>query len=105
MTCGIVSPATLMRAAFGSTPKNGPKSCDLRHSNPHAVVPRLANLPDPLVNLVVALLPDLQILHPQSTGAEHGYLHSHGHHEMSYKYGSALHTCPAVSCSCDYHSC
>ena len=86
-------------------PIKSPKSCNVCHSNPHAVVARLANLPDPLVNLVVALLPYLQILHPQTTGAEHGYLHSHMFCETSCKYGSAIHACPAVFCSCDYHSC
>ena len=97
MTCDNVSP----EGNIWLNPKTSPKSCDLCDSNPHAVVARLTNLPDPLVNLVVALLPDLEILHPQSTGTEHRYLNSHRFRETSCKCGSALHACPAVSCSCD----
>ena len=45
-------------------------------SCPDVVVSRLAHFPDPLVHLVAALLPDLEILHPQPRRAVHRHLHS-----------------------------
>ena len=46
----------------------------LPFSDTYAVVARLAHLSDPLINLVIALLPYLEILNPQSRGAKHWHL-------------------------------
>lgn len=49
----------------------------LKHSSsrPDVVVSGLAHLPDPLVYLVAALLPHLEVLHPQPRRAIHWHLH------------------------------
>ena len=59
-----------------------------------AVVARLADLSDPLLHLVVGLLPYLEVLYTETRGAEHGHLHcaeceifqnfhAHGHHVIA----------------------
>ncbi len=49
-------------------------ACAPQRSDADVVVARAADLAHPLVHLVAALLPDLQVLHAQPGRAEHGHL-------------------------------